>query len=69
MGLLDLLSISDLTGGADAYMPTLGQNYTPVSTGASSNVIDFGKVKDSLLKIGLIAGAVLLGLLILKKKK
>lgn len=79
MSFLNLLGIGDLTGGSDSYMPSLGSDYTPVTTGSSSNMINFAKSAsdgggyggdgNGLLKIGLIAGAIILGLLVLKKKK
>ena len=71
MGFLNLLGIQDLTGGNDNFMPSLGSDYIPVSTGASSSTINFAKGDNGngLLKAGLIAAAILLGLLVMKRKK
>jgi len=51
------------------FSPDLGATTTTVSTGASANTINFGKDENDFIKYGIMAGAVILALVIFKRKK
>ena len=54
---------------ASQFTPDLGATTTTVSTGASANTINFGKDENDFIKYGIMAGAVILALVIFKRKK
>jgi len=56
-------------GSPTSFTPDLGATTTTVSTGASTNTINFGKDENDFIKYGIMAGAVILALVIFKRKK
>ena len=72
-GLSALTGLMGGGGGAalpsSTFTPDLGATTTTVSTGASANTINFGKDENDFIKYGIMAGAVILALVIFKRKK
>ena len=56
-------------GSPTSFTPDLGAPPTTVTTGASANVISFGKDENDLFKYGIMAGVLILVLVIFKRKK